>query len=271
MSMTKIRTMVVEDEPVSRDRLLALLGEEPDIEVVGACADGQEAAAAIASTAPDLVFLDIQLPEMNGIDLARAFQPDTRPAVVFVTAHDTYALPAFEIHALDYLLKPFSAQRFRSALTYAREHLAQRRATSLGRRILDMLPDVQAPAAGGAAAATATAPSPARDRLVIKSSGRIYFVKTADIEWCEAAGNYIRVHVGGQAHLIRETMNRLESQLDDRQFVRVHRSTIVNVDRILELRSSFNGEHVVILRNGTRLTMSRGYRDALQERLKRPF
>lgn len=273
MTVAKIRTIVVEDEPVSRDRLLALLGEEADIEVVGACADGREAATAIASTAPDLVFLDIQLPEMSGLELARAFHPDRRPAIVFVTAHDTYALPAFEIHALDYLLKPFSAQRFRSALVYAREHLAQRRATSIGRHILDILPDAQPPGsnAGPRRPAETVTPSPVSDRLVIKSSGRIYFVKIGDIDWCEAAGNYIRVHVGAQAHLIRETMHRLESQLDTRLFVRVHRSTIVNVDRILELRSSFNGEHVVVLRNGTRLTMSRGYRDALQARLKRPI
>lgn len=268
--MNKIRTVVVEDEPVSRDRLLALLGEEQDIEVVGACADGREAATAIAATSPDLVFLDIQLPEMDGLTLARTLDADKRPAVVFVTAHDAYALPAFEIHALDYLLKPFSAQRFRSALSYAREHLAQRRATSLGRQILDMLPDIRSDARPAPPAA-APAASPAGERLVVKSSGRIYFVKIADIDWCEAAGNYIRVHVGSQAHLIRETMNRLESQLDPRTFVRVHRSTIVNVDRIQELRSSFNGEHVVVLRTGTRLTMSRGYRDALQERLKRPL
>ena len=262
--MNKIRTVVVEDEPVSRDRLLALLGEEEDIEVVGACADGREAAEAIVTRSPDLVFLDIQLPEMSGLELARRLNPDRRPAVVFVTAHDTYALPAFEIHALDYLLKPFSAQRFRSALAYARQHLAQRRATSLGRQILDMLPDMQP-------AAAAPPPQTMLDRLVVKSSGRIYFVRIADIDWCEAAGNYIRVHVGAQSHLIRETMNRLETQLDARQFVRIHRSTIVNVDRIQELRSSFNGEHVVLLRSGVRLTMSRGYKDGLQERLRRPI
>lgn len=265
--MNRIRTMVVEDEPVSRERLLALLGEEEDIEVVGECADGKTAAAAIASAAPDLVFLDIQLPEMNGLDLARALDKECRPAVVFVTAHDAYALPAFEIHALDYLLKPFSAQRFRSALTYAREHVAQRRATTLGNHLLHLLPTMPG---GVPAPPPAVADRPA-ERLVIKSSGRIYFVKIADIDWCEAAGNYIRVHVGPNAHLIRETMNRLESQLDAHQFVRVHRSTIVNVDRILELRSSFNGEHVVVLRSGTRLTMSRGYRELLQERLKHPL
>jgi two-component system LytT family response regulator len=269
--MTSIRTVVVEDEPVSRDRLLALLGEEQDIEIVGACADGREAASAIASAAPDLVFLDIQLPEMDGLSLARAFDEGRRPAVVFVTAHDEYALPAFEIHALDYLLKPFSAQRFRAALSYAREHLAQRRATSLGRQILDMLPHMEQPAPQAPAppAAAASAPPVSVERLVVKSSGRIYFIRVADIDWCEAAGNYISVHVGAQSHLIRETMNRLEAQLDPRQFVRIHRSTIVNVDRIQEMRSSFNGEHVVLLSNGVRLTMSRGYKDALQERIRR--
>ena len=258
--MTKIRTVVVEDEPLSRERLLALLADEQDVEVVGACSDGREAAAAIAAATPDLVFLDIQLPEVDGLELMRGLGPAERPAVVFVTAYDAYALPAFEIHALDYLLKPFSAQRFRSALAYAREHLAQRRATTLGKRILDLLPSIPPQQAG---------PVGPPDRLVIKSSGRIYFVKVADIDWCEAAGNYIQIHVGPQVHLIRETMNRLETQLQGRSFARIHRSTIVNVDRIQELRSSFGGEHVVLLRNGTRLTMSRGYRDALQVRLRR--
>jgi two-component system LytT family response regulator len=266
MSTTKIRTVVVEDEPVARERLLSLLGEEADVEVVGACGDGRAAAAAIEKMAPDLVFLDVQLPEMDGVTLARSLDPVHRPAVVFVTAHDAYALPAFEIHALDYLLKPFSAQRFRAALSYAREHLAQRRATTLGRQILDLLPAIQQPAA-----TPAPAPSLTLDRLIVKSSGRIYFVRTADIDWCEAEGNYVRVHVGAQQHLVRETMNRMEAQLDAAQFVRIHRSTIVNVDRIQELRSSFNGEHQVLLRTGARLTMSRGYRDGLQARLKRPF
>ncbi len=267
MDLSKIRTVVVEDEPVSRNRLLALLGEEQDVEVVGACADGRAAAATIAKARPDLVFLDIQLPELDGMSLVAELSIDDRPAVVFVTAHDSYALRAFEMHALDYLLKPFSAQRFRSALAYAREHLAQRRATSIGRQIMDLLPAMQQAASLPPKSAT----TPAPDRLVVRSSGRIYFVKVSEIDWCEAAGNYIRVHVGGQSHLIRETMNRLETRLDASQFVRIHRSTIVNLDRIQELRSSFNGEHVVQLRGGTRLTMSRGYRDGLQERLRRPI
>jgi two-component system LytT family response regulator len=228
------------------------------IEIVGECSSGPQAIAVITESSPDLVFLDVQMPEMDGFELARALGPERMPAVVFVTAFDEYALRAFEIHALDYLLKPFSAQRFKSALSHVREQLAQREATSLGRQLLALLPDIQRR-------------EPKPDRLVVKSSGRVYFVRTADIDWCEAAGNYVSVHVGLQSHLIRETMNHLESQLDSHQFVRIHRSTIVNVDRIHELRSSFNGEHVVLLRDGTRLTLSRGYRDALQARLGRPL
>jgi two-component system LytT family response regulator len=254
----KIRTLVVDDEPVARARVLALLKDEADIEVVGECGNGAQAAAVIEEASPDLVFLDVQMPEVDGIAMARALGPERMPAVVFVTAYDEYALEAFEIHALDYLLKPFSAERFQSALTHAREHLAQRRATTLGRQLLDLLPEIRKPAQG-------------RDRIVVKSSGRIYFVRTADIDWCEAAGNYVRLHVGPQSHLVRDTMGRLESSLDPASFVRIHRSAIANVDRIQELQSSFNGEYVVLLRGGTRLTLSRGYRDALQARLGKSF
>jgi two-component system, LytTR family, response regulator len=255
---TKIRTLIVDDEPIARARVLALLGDEADVEVVGECSNGAEAVAAIETKAPDLVFLDIQMAEMDGFELARALGPARMPAVVFVTAYDEYALRAFEIHALDYLLKPFSVERFKSALTHAREHLARRQATALGRQVMALLPEMGRP-------------SPGRDRLVIKSSGRIYFVSTADIDWCEAAGNYVRLHAGPQAHLVRDTMAHLETQLESRQFARIHRSTIVNVDRIMELQPTFNGEYVVLLKGGTRVTMSRGYRDALQARLGKPL
>ena len=248
--MTKIRTLVVDDEPIARARVVSLLKLEADIEVVGECATGRQAVSAIESTSPDLLFLDIQMPEVDGLDLARSIQSHGTPAVVFVTAYDEYALRAFEVHALDYLLKPFSAERFRSALGHAREHVSQRR--KIGR----------------------PAPAPQRDssggsphRLMIKASGRIHFVRTADIDWCEAQGNYVRVHAGAQQHLVRDTMSHLESELDPQQFVRIHRSTIVNVDRIQEMQSSFNGEYVVLLRTGTRLTLSRGYRDSIQARL----
>jgi len=251
--MTRIRTLIVDDEPIARARVLSLLLEEPDVDVVGECASGSQAVSFIRSQSPDLVFLDIQMPEMDGFEVARALQPERMPALVFVTAFDQYALRAFECHALDYLLKPFSAQRFKSALSHARQQLAQRQATTLGRQLLEILPEMRPR-------------EPVRDRLVVRSSGRVYFVRITDIDWCEAAGNYVSLHVGSQSHLTRETMSRLESQLDQR-FVRIHRSTIVNVDRVQELRSSFNGEHVLLLRDGTRLTLSRGYRDALQARL----
>jgi two-component system, LytTR family, response regulator len=175
------------------------------------------------------------------------------PMVVFVTAYDEYALQAFEVHALDYLLKPFSAARFKSAVAHAREHLAQRRATTISRELLALLPAVRP-----------SAKYP--ERLIVKSSGRIYFVRAIDIDWCEAAGNYVRLHVGGQSHLLRETMTTLEAALNPQQFVRIHRSTIVNVERIQELQSTANGECTVFLQSGARLTMSRGYREAFQER-----
>ena len=251
--MSKIRTLVVDDEPIARARVVSLLKQEDDIEVVGECANGQQAISAIESTSPDLLFLDIQMPEVNGLDLARTIQSSGTPAVVFVTAYDEYALRAFEVHALDFLLKPFSAERFRSALGHAREQVTQRRNGAAPR-------SAQPEGRGGRS-----------NRLMIKSGGRIHFVRTADIDWCEAQGNYVRVHVGPQEHLVRDTMSRLETELDPQLFVRIHRSTIVNVDRIQEMQSSFNGEYVVLLRTGTRLTLSRGYREFLQTRLGKPI
>ena len=253
----KIRTLVADDEPIARARVVSLLRAEHDIELVRECATGEEARVAIEQGNLDLLFLDIQMPEVTGIDLARTIQTHGEPAVVFVTAYDQYALRAFEVHALDYLLKPFSSDRFRAALGHAREHLAKRRATGED--------------APGTLQAARDQQAARRNRLMVKSGGRIHFVRTADIDWCEAAGNYVRMHVGHQEHLVRDTMSRLESQLDGQQFMRIHRSTIVNVDRIQEMQSSFNGEYVVLLRNGTRLTLSRGYRDAIQARLGKPL
>jgi two-component system LytT family response regulator len=260
---SKIRTLVVDDEPVARARVLSLLRDESDIEVVGECSNGPQAVSVIEATAPDLVFLDVQMPEMDGFALARTLGRDM-PAVVFVTAYDEYALQAFEIHALDYLLKPFSAERFKSALTHARQHIAKRQASATGRQLATLLPPMPQPAPDQERRER-------RDRLVIKSSGRIYFVRIQDIDWCEASGNYVRLHIGPQAHMVRGTMSHLESQLDPGQFVRIHRSAIVNVERIQELRSSFNGEYLITLNDKTRLTLSRGYRDGLQARLGKPL
>ena len=180
------------------------------------------------------------------------------PTVVFVTAYDEYALRAFEVHALDYLLKPFGRDRFRQTLTHARAHLERRRAGDLGRRLLALVNDIKPEA-------------PKLDRLIVKSGGRVFFLRTGDLDWIEAAGNYVRLHLGDESHLFRETMNRMESRLDPKQFVRIHRSRIVNTERIKELQPWFNGEYVVVLRNGARLPLSRGYRDKLQEQLGKGF
>ena len=259
----KIRTLVADDEPIARARVVSLLRGEDDIELVAECATGAETRTAIEQGDLDLVFLDIQMPEVTGLELARSIHTHGVPAVVFVTAYDQYALRAFEVHALDYLLKPFSADRFRAALGHAREHLAARRPSDVVAAPTAPAPSVETP--------VDVQPAARRHRLMIKSGGRIHFVRTNDIDWCEAAGNYVRLHVAQQEYLVRDTMARIESQLDGHQFMRIHRSTIVNVDRILEMQSSFNGEYVVLLRNGTRLTLSRGYRDAIQTRLGKPL
>jgi len=256
--VTKIRTLVVDDEPIARERILALLQQENDVEVIGQCADGVQAVSAIQQQSPDLVFLDVQMPGCDGFGVIQNIGADRMPTVVFVTAYDEYALRAFEVHALDYLLKPFGKDRFQETLKHARESLERRRAGDLGRRLLALVHDLK--------------PEQQRlDRLVVKSGGRVFFLRTDEIDWIEAAGNYVRLHLGEESHLFRETMNGMESRLDGRRFVRIHRSRIVNTERIKELQPWFNGEYVVILRNGTRLTLSRGYREKLQEQLGKAF
>lgn len=257
----KIRALVVDDEPVARDRVVRLLQQQADIELVGQCSNGLETVTAIEQLSPDLVFLDVQMPEMDGFEVVRALEAGHVPAVVFVTAYDEYAVRAFEVHALDYLLKPFSSMRFRATLAHARDQLHRYRAGELGRKLLTLAPTLWEKSE------KPDNPSGARhERLLVRSAGRVHFVRTSEIEWCEAAGNYVRLHVGQESHLFRETMNSLESKLEPRHFVRIHRSTIVNVEQIEQLRSSLGGESTVILRNGVKLTLSRGYREGFQER-----
>jgi two-component system LytT family response regulator len=256
--VTKVRTLVVDDEPMARERVLTLLQHEPDVEIVGECSDGAQAIAAIHHQAPDLVFLDVQMPGIDGFGVISAIGPERMPIVIFVTAYDEYALKAFEVHALDYLLKPFGRDRFQETLKHARASLERRRAGDLGRRLLALVNDIKPEL-------------PKLDRLVVKSGGRVFFLRSEEIDWIEAAGNYVRLHLGEESHLFRETMNRMEARLDSRRFVRIHRSRIVNTERIKELQPWFNGEYVVVLRNGRKLPLSRGYRDKLHEQIGKGF
>ena len=251
----KIRTLIVEDEPLARERIHALLKGERDIDVVAECGDGKAAIEEIRQTRPDLVFLDINIPEMNGFDVIEAIGVDEMPPVVFVTAYDQYAVQAFDTHALDYILKPFDEDRFRTAVERARIAIEQQSAGSLDRRLTDLLADLRRPRW--------------LERLAVRAGGKIIFLRTEEIEWIGAEGNYARLHVGGKSHLMRETMTSLEAKLDPARFIRIHRSTIVNADAIAELEPLFQGDYVVILRNNTRLTSSRGYRSNLQSFMER--
>jgi two-component system LytT family response regulator len=258
--LTKIRALVVDDEPVARDRVVRLLQQQSDIELVGQCSNGLETVTAIEQLSPDLVFLDVQMPEMDGFEVVRALEARHIPAVVFVTAYDEYAVRAFEVHALDYLLKPFSSMRFRATLAHARHQLHRHRAGEFARNLLTLAPSLWE---------HDRTKSARPERLLVRSAGRVHFVRTGEIEWCEAAGNYVRLHVGQESHLFRETMNSLESKLDPDRFVRIHRSTIVNIDQIEQLRSCLGGESTVFLRNGVKLTLSRGYREGFQKRFNK--
>jgi len=252
--MTRIRTLLVEDEPLGRERLRTLLDEESDVEIVGEVDNGVEAVGAIVDLGPELVFLDVQLPELDGFEVLERVRASggRLPVVVFTTAFYKYAIRAFEIHALDYLLKPYDAERLHQALERAREELLRLRAGEVNERLLELLGKGRP--SGGAWL----------ERFVIRSSGRIFFLKADEVDWIEADSNYLKLHVGKSYHLIRGSMQAVEKKLDPAKFMRIHRSVIVNISRIQELQSWFHGEYKVILRDSTKLTLSRGYRDRLQ-------
>jgi two-component system LytT family response regulator len=251
----RTRVVVADDEPLARERLRMLLSSEPWLELVAECQNGTEAIDAIQALAPDLVFLDVQMPGATGFEVIEAVGAENMPPVVFVTAYDQYALRAFDVRALDYLLKPFDRERFSEALQRARKQIEREETGDLGRRLLALVKDLRKD-------------QPKSDRLVVKSGGRLFFLRADEIDWIEAAGNYVRLHVGTSTHLLRETMNAIEGRLDPEKFFRIHRSRIVNMERIQELQPWLNGEYAVLLRTGTRLTLSRGYREKLQDRLR---
>lgn len=259
---TKIKTLIVDDEPLARQTIRGLLEGDPQIEVIGECGSGMEAVRLIRKQPPDLLFLDIQMPKMNGFEVLAGIKDVQIPAIIFATAFDQYALKAFEVHALDYLLKPFNDERFEEALRQAKAHVELREINKLGRKLLALLKDRDGSEAGAVSRGSFLT------RFMIKSAGRVIFLKADDIDWIAADDYYVKLHVGGKSHLLRETMNELEGKLDPQKFLRIHRSTIVNLDRVKEMHQHFNGEYLVVLRDGTELKLSRSRRDRLQETLR---
>ena len=248
--MTKLRVLLVDDEPLARERLRSLLRTEPAVEIVGECGSGTEAIAVIRSTALDLVFLDMQMPGCDGLEVLAELPLENRPAIVFATAHEEFALDAFKVQALDYLLKPFDRERLQTALARAQVHARARLAPAPG----------QKPESG-----PANPPAPKSERLTVKTDGRLVFLKSEEIVWVEAADNYAVLHLVTGRLMLRETMAALEARLGSASFVRVNRSAIVHRDQIKELQPALHGDYVVLLREGTKLPLSRNLRGKLDE------
>jgi two-component system LytT family response regulator len=243
-----VRVLIVDDEPVARRRVRRLLAAEPDVGIVAECADGASALKAIVSEKPDIAFLDVQMPELDGFEVVQSVSPSELPAIVFVTAFDRYALRAFDVNAIDYLLKPFTRERFRTALARARERLDGRRRDGQIAALIDHL------------RARRRYPS----RVAVRTAGRFVIVDWRDVDWIEAADNYVRLHVGGKEFLLRETLAAIEKQLDPERFARIHRSAIVQLDRIAELHPASHGDVDLVLRGGARLVVSRTWRDRVE-------
>jgi two-component system LytT family response regulator len=247
-----IRALIVDDEPLAREWVRSAVAEDPDLEVLGECGDGFEAAEAIRRLKPNLVFLDVQMPGLDGFGVLEALSPEEIPAVVFVTAFDQYAVRAFEAQAVDYLMKPFSKERVEEAVRRVRELVKGRSLEDFRESVAKVVEKIR------------------RDRsfpewVLLKADGKNVFVKVKDIDWIESSRNNVRIHVGQTIYLLHETTSAIASRLDPKKFLRIHRSAIVNIERIKELHPWFNGDYAVVLRDGTQLTLSSSYRDRLKE------
>ena len=253
--MKAFSVLIVDDEPLAREGLRMLLTGDPQVVAIFEAKNGREAVAAIRESRPDLVFLDVQMPEMDGFDVLKEVGPERMPAVVFVTAHDQYAIRAFEINALDYLLKPVTAERFRQSLERATARLGG--GEEMG-RLVSMLEAMANPSAYA-------------KRLAVRSGARTKFVPVDEIEWIQAAENYVELHLSAGQHLLQATMNTIEASLDPEMFLRIHRSLIVNVSRIKELQPAGHGEYMVVLRSGVRLQSGRSYHEKLKALASNPF
>jgi two-component system LytT family response regulator len=258
MNQGKIRALIADDELLAREFIRGLLKQHDEVDIVGECKNGKEAVAMIRKNEPDLVFLDVQMPGLDGFAVLEALEVDKLPEVVFTTAYESYALRAFELHALDYLLKPFDEVRFEAALKHAKEHLEMRRPDEERLQI-------------GALLETIKAKQDYLDRIIIRADGRITFINTRDIEWVEADDKYVHLHIAKGTRMVRQTLNAMEAQLDPKRFVRVNRSAIVNVDRIKELQPLSGGEYSILLETATELFLSRNYRERLFAVLGKPL
>jgi two-component system LytT family response regulator len=256
-----IRVLIVDDESLARDTIRLLLEDHGEFNIVGECKDGDEAVEAIRADKPDLVFLDIQMPGKNGFDVVEAVGPEHMPVVIFATAYDQYALRAFEAHALDYLLKPYDDERFEKALDRAVKRIKEQQIGALGSELMSLVEERRAERE----AVPEPDPATPLERIMIKERDALFFVKVEDIDWIEAAGDYVSLHVDKKSHLLRESMTGMEAKLDAKRFVRIHRSTIVNVERIKELRPYFHGDYIVYLKDGTELRLSRRYWNRLEQ------
>jgi two-component system LytT family response regulator len=253
--MEPVSVLIVDDEPLARDGVRLHLELESDFRVLGEAGSGEEAIGLIEELRPDLVFLDVQMPGIDGFGVIETVGVEQMPVTIFVTAYDQFALKDFDAHALDYLLKPFDAERFHAAVVRAREQLRSRRLGDVEGQLAALIGELRGK-------------REFLERIVVRTGGRILILRVDDIDWLEAASNYVRIHASGRQYLLRETMSNLEARLDPGRFVRIHRSTMVRLDRIRELEPLFQGDYVLILEDGTRLTSSRGYRDRLQTMLQ---
>ena len=247
-----IRTIIVDDEPLACERISILLDDDEEVEVIKTCTDGNEAIKCINNESPGLVFLDVQMPEVNGFDVLNKINRNNFPVIVFVTAYDEYAVKAFEVNAVDYLLKPFKTDRFRETLKRAKKVISDSNKKELSKNVKNLIDSLNNE-------------GEYLQRLMVKSSDRYFFIKTEDIEWIESDGNYLRIYSGDKNYLIRGTLINMEKSLDPKVFFRVHRSVIINVNEVKELKKWFNGDYKIIMKNGKELSMSRNYKSLMQQ------
>ena len=258
MKYPPIRALIADDEALARKFIRRMLKDDHDFDIIGECTNGKETVATIKRERPDLVFLDVQMPEMDGLAVLESIGVEWLPEIIFTTAYEQYAIRAFELHALDYLLKPFDQTRFKDAIKYVKERFRSERLNDGRMQISALLENIK------------NKPQ-YLERLVIKAGGRISFLRTNEINWIEADDKYVHLHTGKAKPMVRQTLSAMEEQLDPSKFRRVHRSTIVNIERIAELQPLFSGEYSILLHDGTKLTLSRNYKDKLFDLLGKPL